>query len=66
MTALLLEGRDGLPNAPRHAVQVVRSLAKVVRRLAVVMLKLGREELWGAEGGGDRGVASPAETPGER
>lgn len=67
VTALLLEGRDGLSNAPRHAVQVVRSLAKVARRLAVVMLKLGREELWGAEGGGAPGVASlPAETPAER
>ncbi|CAN0583140.1 unnamed protein product, partial [Ectocarpus sp. 12 AP-2014] len=33
VTALLLEGRDGLANAPRHAVQVVRSLAKVVRRV---------------------------------
>lgn len=67
VTALLLEGREGLPNAPRHAVQVVRSLAKVLRRLAVVMLKLGREELWGTETGGDRGVPSlPAETPTER
>lgn len=67
VTALLLEGRDGIPNAPRHAVQVVRSLSKVMRRLAVVMLKLGREELWGAEGGGARGVASiSAEAPAER
>lgn len=67
VTALLLEGREGLSNAPRHAVQVVRSLAKVLRRLAVVMLKLGREELWGTERGGARGVASlPAEVPTER
>lgn len=54
VTALLLEGRDGLANAPRHAVQVVRSLAKVVRRVIVVLLRLGREELWreGEAGGG--------------
>lgn len=67
VTALLLEGRDGIHNAPRHALQVVRSLAKVVRRLAVVLIKLGREELCGGGRGGARGVASPpVETPAER
>ncbi|CAM9694507.1 unnamed protein product [Ectocarpus sp. 4 AP-2014] len=63
VTALLLEGRDGLANAPRHAVQVVRSLAKVARRVAVVLVRLGREELWreGEGGGGTPPQKSPAE-----
>lgn len=50
-TALLLEGRDGLVKAPRHAVQVLQSLAKVVRRVALVLVRLGQEELWRNEGG---------------
>ncbi|CAN0539302.1 unnamed protein product, partial [Ectocarpus sp. 8 AP-2014] len=63
VTALLLEGRDGLANAPRHAVQVVRSLSKVARRVVVVLVRLGREELWreGEGGGGTPSQKSPAE-----
>ncbi len=45
-TALLLEGRDGLVNAPRHALQVVRSLIKVARRVVTVLIRVVREELW--------------------
>lgn len=45
-TALLLEGRDGLVKAPRHALQVVRSLVKVARRVALVLVRLFREEVW--------------------
>ncbi|CAN0212572.1 unnamed protein product [Ectocarpus sp. 13 AM-2016] len=62
VTALLLEGRDGLANAPRHAVQVVRSLAKVARRVAVVLVRLGREELW-REGGGGGGTPPQKSAP---
>ncbi|CAM9425193.1 unnamed protein product [Sphacelaria rigidula] len=51
-TALLLEGREGLVKAPSHALQVVRSLAKVARRVALVLVRLGQEELWRTEGDG--------------
>ncbi|CBN78789.1 conserved unknown protein [Ectocarpus siliculosus] len=64
VTALLLEGRDGLANAPRHAVQVVRSLSKVARRVAVVLVRLGREELWREGEGG--GVTPPQKSLAER
>lgn len=50
-TAFLLEGRDGIVNGPRHALQVVRSLTKVARRVALVLVRLGQEELWRTEGG---------------
>lgn len=50
-TALLLEGREGLVNAPRHAVQVMRSLMKLARRIVTVLIRLGQEELWRKEGG---------------
>lgn len=66
VTALLLEGRDGLVKAPRHAVQVARSLMKVVRRVAMILMRLAREELWsngegeGEAGGGGGGGASLA------
>lgn len=50
VTTLLLEGRDGLVNAPGHAVQVVRSLAKMARRVVIVLIRLGQEELWRKEG----------------
>ncbi|CAN0036546.1 unnamed protein product [Scytosiphon promiscuus] len=57
-TALLLEGRDGLVKAPRHAVQVVRSLVKVARRIALVLVRLFREEVWRS---GEEGTAGPVE-----
>lgn len=50
-TALLLEGREGLVNAPRHAVQVMRSLINLARRVLLVLIRLGQEELWRKEGG---------------
>lgn len=56
-TALLLEGREGLVNAPRHAMQVVRSLAKLTQRMVMVLLRLGREELWRDDEGDKRGGA---------
>lgn len=59
-TVLLLEGRDGLGNVPRHALQVVRSLAKVVRRVLLVLVRLGQEELWGKDGGRNSGDATGA------
>lgn len=51
-TALLLEGKEGLVKAPGHALRVVRSLAKVARRVALVLIRLGQEELWRTEGDG--------------
>ncbi|CAM9434068.1 unnamed protein product [Pylaiella littoralis] len=45
-TALLLDGKDGLVKAPRHAIQVVRSLVNLARRVAMVLVRLGQEELW--------------------
>lgn len=70
VTALLLEGRDGLVKAPRHAVQVTRSLAKVARRVAMILVRLAREELWqngeGDGGGGGAGAAIPGGNPVER
>lgn len=66
-TALLLEGREGLGNAPRHALQVVRSLAQVTRRVVTVLLRLGQEELWGKErddqGGMQAGLSLSADGP---
>ncbi|CAM9462393.1 unnamed protein product, partial [Hapterophycus canaliculatus] len=63
-TALLLEGRDGIIKAPRHAVQVVRSLVKVARRVALVLVRLVRDELWrDGEGETGRGAQPPQETP---
>ena len=70
VTALLLEGRDGLVKAPRHAVQVARSLTKVARRVAMILLRLAREELWstgeGEAGGGGGGASLPEGNPIER
>lgn len=56
ITTLLLEGRDGLVNAPKHAVQVIRSLAKVARRVVLVLIRLGKEELW-TEACGDQATS---------
>lgn len=75
VTALLLDGRDGLANAPRHAVQVARSLIKVARRLAMILIRLAREELWrngegatrdGDGGGGGGGPLLLDSNPAER
>lgn len=72
VTALLLEGRDGLVKAPRHAVQVARSLTKVARRVAMILIRLAREELWSigegeaSSGGGGGGASLPEGNPVER
>lgn len=66
-TALLLEGREGLVNAPRHALQVVRSLMKVARRVVMVLIRVVREELWRkGEVGGVANASVPQESPIER
>lgn len=55
-TALLLEGREGIVNAPRHARTVFASLFKVARRVVTVLVKLGQEELWRKEAGDEEGI----------
>lgn len=64
VTSLLLEGRDGLVNAPRHAVQVARSLIKVARRVTMILIRLAREEVW--RGGEDGDAVIPEGDPVER
>ena len=51
-TTLLLEGKEGLVRVPQHALQVVRSLLGVARRVAIILFRLGREELWMKEPAG--------------
>lgn len=63
VTALLLDGREGLVNAPRHAVQVARSLIKVARRVATILMRLAREELFWRNGEGEAGGGGGASLP---
>lgn len=65
VTTLLLEGREGLVRVPRHALQVVRSLLSIARRIMIILIRLGREELWVKEAVGQEGTAGNVPKPRE-
>lgn len=65
VTTLLLEGREGLTRVPQHALQVVRSLLSIAQRIAIILIRLGREELWVKEAIGQEGTAGNVPKPQE-